>query len=145
MTEAQAIEAILQHWEDGWEALHPADTSDPDHVPWTPDDETFEAVASWVRITIVPTTAAQGSLGATPRWIRRGQIAVQIFTTPNEGAAAGALLADDVRTVLEGKRIALDGDDEPVCTYAGASQPLGNDGAWRSAVVVIPYRFDQHR
>lgn len=145
MTELQAIEAILQHWEDGWEALHPADPSDLDHVPWTTENETYDSVASWVRISFVPTTANQGSMGATPRWVRRGQIAVQVFTAVNTGDAARAGLSDDARTVLEGKRIAAPGVTEPLCVYAGTTQNKTTDGAWNMSVVTFPYRYDHVR
>ncbi len=140
MTEALAIEAILQHWKTGWEALHPT-------IPWTTTNETFEAAASWVRIAVVPTVSVQASMGGAGyrRWARHGQIAVQIFTPVNAGDAARAALADGVRTVLEGARITTVGVTEPVHTDAGSTTDPSTDGAWNQAVVVVPYRYDQHR
>lgn len=139
MTEAQAIEALLQHWKTTWEALHPTD------VPWTPDNEAFDSVAKWARITMVPTVSNQGSLGAVPRWIRRGYIAVQIFAVPNVGSGALARLADDVRTCLEGRSITVVGVDEPMCVYAGSTSATTADGAWSMCTVTLPFRADQHR
>ena len=144
MTEKQAVDAILQAWQDGWEALHPDDPEDPDYVPYTFNNETFETVATWVRVTIVPMVSNQASLGAVRRWARTGEIAVQIFARPNEGLGTIAILADDVRTVLEGQSIHTAGVDEPVCTYAGSSGSPSNDGAWQQLLVRVPYRYDHH-
>lgn len=140
MTEAQAIEAILQHWKTGWTAAQPS-------VPWVTDNEIGDAAASWVRITIQPTASAQATMGRAPqrRWARRGQIAVQVFTPINQGDALAADLADSVRAVLEGERISTSGVDEPVCTYAGSSSPRQSDGVWHMTMVTVPFRYDQHR
>lgn len=140
MTEAQAIEAILQHWEASWQALRPG-------VPWTTTNEVYDAAAEWVRIAIVPTVSEQASMGpvGSRRWSRRGQIAVQVFTAVNTGDAARAGLADDVRSCLEGASIATAGVSEPVKTYAGSTGDVTTDGAWLMCVVVIPFRYDQHR
>ncbi len=147
MTEAQAIEAILQHWEAGWEAIHPAAPADLDHVPWTAENETFDSVAAWVRISIVPTVSNQASMAGVGfrRWARMGQIAVQIFTDVNAGDQARALLADDVRTVLEGASISTAGVSEPVRAYAGSTTDKTTDGAWNMCVVTVPFRYDNHR
>jgi hypothetical protein len=147
MTEAEAVEAILQHWETAWEALHPADEEDPDHVPWFADNERKEAAASWVRITVVPTISNQATMGSegARRWARRGQIGVQIFVRPDAGPGPMASLADDVRACLEGVRISTPGVDEPVCTYAGSTGSTSTNGAWSMTVVTVPFRYDQHR
>jgi hypothetical protein len=147
MTEAQAITAILTHWEDNWEDLHPADEDDPDHVPWNPENEVAESTEQWVRITVVPTVSDQASMGpvGSRRWARRGQIAVQVFSHANAGMAEISALADDVRSCLEGARISTPGVDEPVCTYAGSTNIGATDGVWMMVTVVIPYRYDNHR
>jgi hypothetical protein len=140
MTEAQAVEAILQHWKTAWEAAQPT-------IPWTTTNEVYRSEAAWVRIAVVPTVSNQASMGpsGSRRWARRGQIAVQVFTAVNNGDAARAGLADTVRTCLEGARISTAGVDEPVCTYAGSTGEQSTDGAWNMCVVTVPFRYDQHR
>lgn len=143
MTEAEAYEALLQHWATAWAVLHPAG---PTYIPWITDNEVASSEATWVRVSMVPTVSNQGSLASTPRWIRRGQIAVQLFSPTNVGHGALMRLAGDVRTCLEGRRIPGPNiDAEPLCIYASTTSPASSDGAWHMAVVTLPYRFDEHR
>jgi hypothetical protein len=143
MTEAEAVEAIYQQWEDGWEALHPADPEDPDHVPYVFDNETLTAPAQWARVTIVHADRQQESMGGvgSRRVHITGSIGVQVFSDVNEGQHGRALLCDDVRTALELQSISAPDDDEPIRTFAGATQNPTTDGRWFSATVVIPFRY----
>jgi hypothetical protein len=145
VTEAQAIEAILQHWRDEWEWLHPADEDHEDHIPWVAENEVKDSAETWARITVVPTASNQATMGLVRRFSRRGQIAVQLFARPNAGPGTLARLADDVRTIFEGRRISTAGIDEPVCTYAGSTNPTQADGAWSMCLVTIAFRYDQQR
>ncbi len=141
MNEKQAHEAILQHWKAGWEALHPAGAN---YVWWTQLNELGDAAESWVRIAIAPALSRQAALGAVKRWRRSGTIGVQVFVPTGGGTARASELADDVRTVLEGKFIAGVGD-EPVVTLGGSSGGPVSDGVWFQITVTVPYSFDELR
>lgn len=144
MTEADYIEAILQHWKTNWETLHPADPEDPDHIPWKTRNESSDAEAGWVRIVVNPSLERQSSFGgeAGSRWSTVGNIAVQIFTPVNAGDGARAALADDVRTVLRGKSIYAPGEPEPVSTFGASTTDPVVQGAWNTCTVVVRYRVD---
>lgn len=142
MTEAQAVEAIQEAWEAGWEALHPADPNDPDHVPYVFDNEAAPTEATWARVAIVPTVRDQTSLGppGSRRYEQRGQIAVQLFGPVDAGRGPLVTLADDVRTVLEGK--SLGGG---VYTEGAATRAIPATGDWDMLVVTVPFAFYEQR
>lgn len=135
MTEAQAVEAILQHWKTNWEALHP-------EIPWTTDNEFKTAEARFVRIAIVHTASRNIAYGTVTRKARMGRVAVQLFARPDEGLGAIAELADGARSVLENRSIYTAGVDEPVSTYAGESINMETDAAWQMQVVQVGFRYD---
>lgn len=134
MTEREAIEAVLQRWNDGWTTLHP-------EIPWTTRGEVFSSEASWARISVQHSTAEQTTMGSAPsrKFERRGNIFVQLFVQENQGAGALADLAEDVRDVLEGQR--LDG----LTIYAGRTEEAPSDGVWAMAAVVLPFRYTHER
>lgn len=132
MTEAEAYEALLQHWATAWAALQPT-------VPWRTDNEVDDSLAQWARITMVPTVSNQASLGEDVKWMRRGRIAVQLFSSPNVGPGALFRLIDDVRTCLEGKALAV--GDERFNTVAASASPPSTEGAWFMSVVDVEYWF----
>lgn len=139
MTEKQAEELIKQAWKDGWEALHPADPEDDDHVPYCFDDEPFTSDdhASWVRVAINPSTRDEATMGENAKFDHRGTIMVQVFGPPGQGGAFVIGLADDVRTVLERKRF------EDVVTRAGATRKMdAGDPRWAARMVTVPYAID---
>ncbi len=134
MTQDELETAILQRWENGWEALHPADPSDPDHVPWTTDNESYDAAAVWAHVAIEPTVRVRTTQGrAYGRYSARGIIRVRLFGDINVGASQLAQLADDAIGVLEEARI-----DSLILREA--SQRKGpSDGRWEMRVVTVPY------
>lgn len=147
MTEAEANEAILEAWEDGWESRHPDDPDDPDFVPWTPDNEAFEAVKAFARITIVPTVRLQTTSGpvGTRRYQQRGIIAVQLFcdaspSVDQDGGFTCAELADDVRRVFEGGAIAVAG--QQIALFEGESTGVTTDGRWAMKVVRTGFLYE---
>lgn len=141
MTEAQAHEAILQHWATQWATLHPVG---PNYVWWTQLNELGDAAESWVRVAIVPVLSRQATIGSPPKWRRSGTIGVQIFVPVGAGTRRASALADDVRRVLEGQMISGP-DSEPVVTLAGSSGSPLSDGAWLMLTVTFPYSFDEVR
>lgn len=140
MTELEATNAILTLWRTGWEALHPADTSDPASVPWCTDDElytpdTLGALGCWARIVFRPATDEQLTQGPLAFNEAAGVIIVQLFGPLNEGTAKLTGLADDVRTVLKRQRSGA------LRTLDAASSKPPSDGAWAMRVVTIECRY----
>lgn len=137
MTEAQAVEAITQQFLTAFGALHVSD------CPIALENEALTAPSKWVRLSIIPATRTQRSMG--PSGSRRvadaGVIAVQVFTDVNLGIAARAGLCDDVRTALELRNLTISGSDEPVRIYAGSSRNPTTDGRWLMATVVLEYDY----
>jgi len=154
MNEQQANLAILQQWESGWDALHPQDTSAPEYVPYTYDNEAFDTDAlgdlgAWVRLTIQHSTRRQRTMGSAPnrKYECRGRVFVTLFAPVDNGRALIAQLADDVRTVMEGQRLGdLLLDD---ATTRGenwfATGPTREDGVWAQATVVVEFRYTDTR
>lgn len=142
MTEVEAVQAILEQWEDGWDALHPLDPDAEGHVPYTYVNETYTTdhlgdLGAWVRVTIQHTTSEQATMGSVGirKWHRRGNVLVQVFTPIDSGRLLASELADDVRTVLEGYRAS------DLNLYAGTTGESDEDGAWLMTTVVVPFRY----
>lgn len=135
MTEAEAVEAIKQRWIDAWPGLQPS-------VPYTFDNELYDAPATWARVSVLHTVREQTTSGPTNgrRFEARGQIFVQLFGEVNVGSKPLSLLADSVREVFESRRI---GDE--VVTYAGSTRESPTDGRWAMRVVTVPFFYDETR
>lgn len=138
MNEAQAHEAIAQHFRSGFLALRPA-------VLLTFTNEILDAADEWVRLTIAPALSQQSALGAVKRWTRSGTIGVGCFTPANAGTQRASQFADDARTVLEGQFIYRTGDPDPVIVLGGSSGTPVSDGKWLYTLVTFAYSFDEHR
>lgn len=135
MTEAQAGEAILQFWKAAWEPLHP-------DVQIAYDDEVFETVDEWVRVTIVESDRRNAAIGGA-RLANTGTISVEIFSRPGLGALRTRELADDARACLENKSIPSPTvGDEPIDVYEGSSRPRPSDGGWAQRLVLFSFRWD---
>jgi hypothetical protein len=140
VTELEATNAILTLWKSGWEALHPADTSDPDSVPWCTDDELYApdqlgALGCWARIVFRPATDEQLTQGPVAMNEAAGVVIVQLFGPLNEGTAKLTGLADDVRTVLKRKR------SGELRTHDAPSSKPASDGEWAMRVVTVEVRY----
>ncbi len=143
MTELEATNAALTLWRTGWEALHPADTSDPDSVPWTTDDEVFDPTAAgalgplgcWVRIVFRPATDQQLTQGPIAFNEASGVLIVQLFGPLNEGTAKLTDLADHVRSVLKRKR------SGELRTLDAASSKPADDGVYAMRIVTVEVRY----
>lgn len=135
MTEAQALEAIYKTFTDAWAASHATD------CPIALEGESFQALAQWVRFSVVFDDRAQRSMGGAGnrRVGMTGNVAVQVFCDVNAGVLARATLCDDVRSALELKSIAVAGSNEPVRVFAGASRNPATDGRWMMQLVVLPF------
>lgn len=135
MTEAEAIEVVLQRWVDVWPGLQPT-------VPYTFDNEIFDSVAAWVRVSIAHRAREQATMGGegTRIFDTRGEIVVDLYGDIDHGRRPLALLADSVRAVLEVRRIG-----DLLVTYAGATRELPTDGRWSRSSVVVPFRYYETR
>lgn len=137
MTEAQAVEAMLELWNAGWTAKHPSD------APSTFDNEAFTApaIGAWVRVTIVHTVRRQASMGpkGARRFMSQGRIGIQIFVPSNKGTALAATLADDVRAILEETETDVGG--LPLNIFDGSTTGNSTDGRWLMRVVVFPFTY----
>lgn len=135
MTEADANEAISQHWRTGWEELHGAASGD--HVPDVLEGDAALSSSEWVRFAIVPSVSSLQTLDAAQRE-RTALLAVQVFTPPS-GTRRASTLVDDVRAVLEAQVISS--GSERIWTLAASVSPGQNDGAWIMRVVSVPVRW----
>ncbi len=136
MTEAEAVEALLDGWVAAWPGLNAG-------VPYTFDNESFDKAASYAVINIIHTVSRQASMGTIARMERRGYIAVQLFGSVDVGRKVISTLADDVRTVYEKTRFVV--GTEAVQTYAGTTNAERADGAWWTCTVTIPFWYQQTR
>lgn len=132
MTDADAHEAIAQHWRTGWDTLHGSGSGD--EVTDVAEGEIGASDEEWVRLAVVPTVSQLQTLDAAQRE-RNALIAVQIFALPASGTRRATELVDDVRTVLEAQVIASGG--ERVWTLEASAQPGPSDGAWLMRVVTV--------
>ena len=141
VTEAEAVEAIQEWWESGWESLHPSDPNDPQHIPYAYEAEDFGAVAAFATVTIVNTVRQQTTSGpvGSRRFEQRGYIAVQLFTGKGEGVFDIVSLADDVRAVFEGKALVV--GDQEIALFEGASGGTTTDARWSMKLVTIPFWY----
>lgn len=137
MTEAEAIEAIAQHWLEEWPTLRPL-------VPFVFENEaqTFARGDTWARVAIVPIVRYQSTAGSegNRKFTMRNQIVVQLFGPVDRGVRGLFELADDVRKVFEAQRIS-----QEIVTYAGSTRPSPGDGRWAMVVVTTPYWVDETR
>lgn len=134
MTEAQAIEALSQHWIDTWPGLSA--------VPFTFDNEVADGAVSYVRVSFVPLVRSQATMGTEGgrKFQMRGQIFVSLFGLVNVGVKPLLELADKVRTVYEARRIANE-----IHTYAGSTRRNASDGVWDMISVTVPYLVEELR
>lgn len=146
MTEREAIEAIYEQFESGWEALHPASPTDPAYVPFCFRNEAFltdalGALGAWARLVVNHTTGEQASMGSVGarKFERYGNVMVQLFAPVGSGVGTLADLAEDARTVLEGIRLGA------LALHAGRTQEAPDDGAWAMSVVVFEFRYTRTR
>ena len=136
MTEAEAYEALLQHWATAWAALHPPG---PTYIPWIADNEVASSEATWVRVSMVPTVSTIASIGEATKRMRQGRVAVQLYTPANAGPGELFRLIGDVRTCLEDKAITV--NTERLHLVAASASGPSSDAVWFMSVVTVEYWF----
>lgn len=143
MTQNALEIAVRQRWESGWEALHPAAPADPNHVPYTFDNESYEAAAVWAHLAVEPTVrvrTTQGWSGA--KYDARGIIRVRLFGDVDVGVNQLAQLCDDAISVLEDARF---GTPALIVTHEGSQRAGPSDSRWCMRVVTVAYVLEQQR
>jgi hypothetical protein len=92
-----------------------------------------EALDEWVRISALPASANQISMGSNPYFRYRGLVAVQIFTKPGMGSLRSSQLADYVTAVFRSKNIGGIQFGVPAATR------IGTVNGWYQVNVNCPY------
>ena len=90
----------------------------------------------WVRLTILPGTQTQVSMGAVRRFRRIGVIIVQIFVPAGSGDGLARELADSVANIYQGRTI-----NGVICRGTGLDR-VGVEGAWSMWNAGTPYQAD---
>lgn len=135
LTELDAMQAIYQHWWDGW-----------DHdVPCSFTNEAADAAPTWARFHVQHTVSEQMTTGPAPfrQFERKGRIFVQLFSAVDEGRGHLSGLADLSRGVLENARIV--GQCGAVRTGDAYTVELADDPARYGQVVVVDFRYVEQR
>lgn len=145
MTEEQAVEALTQRWITAFDALNPID--DIGVVPYCFDGETTGTSDYWARVTIRHNVRQQITAGGigTRKFENRGTIFVQLFADVDQGRKQITKLIDAARSVFEGQRVSVPGDDEPVTVRAGTAPQVDTDGRWLSATIAFGFDWYQTR
>lgn len=138
MTEVEANRAILEAFKAGWDPLHGAASGD--EVVWLREGEVNDSLAEYLRVSIVPMTRDDISIGGIMK-MSRGSIAVQVFTAAGSGTLRILGLCDDVRAVLENKSFNAPGVAEPVITTASPSRGPQTDAVWQMRLVEVPFTY----
>jgi hypothetical protein len=134
VTEADANEAISQHWNSAWLAAHGPLTADP--VACIIEGGIGDTSTEWVWFKIDHGNSALQTLDGQQRQ-RTGLLVAEIHTSVI-GTRRVSELVDDVREILENQEIQFGG--ECIWTEA-ASAPGRSDGAWRVRLVTVPFRW----
>jgi hypothetical protein len=147
VTEAQAVEAIYAAWSASWTSLHAG-------MEVVFGNEAQSAADTWIRVTVAPSTRAQGSMGppGSRRFENRGRIAVQVFVPVDGGDAPLRGLCDDARTALETAALPQrDGSGNPIAggetvvTFGAVTANISTDGRWYFATLLVPFLFWSQR
>lgn len=146
MTEAQAIEVMVEAWASAWAILQPS-------VTYGLDNETFRSADPlWARVLVRHTTSqqlTQGPKGAR-RFVRHGNIIVQLFGDIDAGRAPVAALVGSARAALEAQDLGSSGPgSDVVTTLAGATGEViaskTTEGKWWQQNLTIPFRYYETR
>lgn len=145
MTETDAVDALTQRWITAFDALNPL--SGIGSVSYCFEGEPTVAPSHWIRVTVLHSSARQVSAGGTGtrRFERRGNVFVQMFADLERGRRDLGVMADAARSVFEGQRVSVVGDDEPIVVYAGQTREVETDGRWVRSSVVFPFVYYQTR
>lgn len=142
MTQEQLEEAIKQRWTTGWEALHPADPEDEDHIPYAFTNVSFDGVEVYAHVAIEPTVRVRTTQGrAFGRYSARGIIRVRLFGSVNAGSAQLAGLVDEIIGTPDTEGVLDEGRFGDLIYREGSHRPGVPDGRWEMRVITVPYEL----
>lgn len=123
-----AREALYQEFNTAWAGATPLVFENEDYE---------EGTVAWVRFIMRNEDGEQLSMGASGsrHFERNGRVLVQIFTPINVGTSAADTLAENARTILEGKTIS------GVHIYDVTTREVGVEGKWFYVLVEAPFQF----
>ena len=105
-------------------------------------NESFDPPASteWVRAAVFHTGGDQDSLGGVNnrKFMRSGNITVQVFTPQDSGLSASDVLTEAVLAALEGLTFTLSN----IRTYGATINEVGPDNGWYQVNVDVPFEYD---
>ncbi len=131
---SEAVEAIVQHFEDEW--------GDTTYI--SDNEEDVPSIdTTWVRITVRHQVSAQKSLGEPGHRLynRGGSVFLQIFNPVNDGTRNMNLIVDQARPIFEGVRLFSAGVD----FTNGIFRELGIIDGWNAGIIEWPFNYDQRR
>jgi hypothetical protein len=142
MTQDELETAIKQRWESGWEALHPADPDDQDHVPYTFGNEVFDSADVWVSLAIEPTVRVRTTQSRQfANYSARGIIRVRLFGSIDVGGAQLAGFVDEIIGTPETDGVLDEANTGGLIYREGSPRPGPSDGRWEMRVITIPYEL----
>lgn len=138
MREAEAVEGMENTFATDWPGLNPT-------VPFTLVNEQFVGVAKFASVEIRHDSRVQATMGSAPirKFECRGAIIVTLYAPVDEGRRVLAALADDARTILEGRSITIAGD--VLHLHGGATAELPTDGARAISTVTVEFLYYETR
>lgn len=141
MNQVNANKAILQAWLNNWPGLST-------NVPYVFDNDAISGnPPKYARVAIQDLSSEQTSLGApgSRRYLRTGLINVKLYGPVEQGRKVVDLLAQFVRTIFEGVRLAAGGTEEGVVTFASSTQVMPTDQQFWILLVSTPFEYYEIR
>ncbi len=95
-------------------------------------------VDSWARLSILPGTSVQGSLGQVDNRLYRntGLVVIQVFIKRGIWTKTAYDAADAIAAIYRGKT------DNGIIYGAASVSAVGPSGGWFQVNVTVPYRWD---
>lgn len=91
----------------------------------------------WLRVSVLPATGKQKSMGDSPTFRYYGVLAIQIFTKPNTGSGRALEISDMITSLLRAKRL------NGIQFFVPTTNKVGVDLGWYQVNVLTEfYRED---
>lgn len=131
-TLVEATEGFLQRFSDQWGAA----------TPVTHDNESYDGVTEFVRLSVTELVSVQHTLGAVGgREYRRELLGtIQVFVPLNQGVKNASTLADTARKIYEGVS-----ESSGVEYYRATVNRIGPSDGWFQMNVDVLFNFQERR
>lgn len=125
-----AVDAIARRWLTNWTTT-PTALQNEDYTP--------TRGVSWARLSVLHLQGEQESMGAfaNRRFLRRGQVKIQLFTPAYDGTAEPHTLGQAARAIFEGT--SFDG----LRFFSGDVVEIGVDGEWFMTLVDCLFDYQE--